>query len=284
MKSLLTTGTTISISEISTTSNLLNETGVIKRMRQVKIIGDELIKRNNMNIYESSSNQIIDETTSLNNFNFTNDDRDSMEGVSSITPIVSLKFDDTALNGTLIENEKIVKALNLSGNKNVIDPQPLRSNPGFYPDFTMDEFEQSNSVNTTSSDIFIYDKNFNINTVNISENHSDEFLKQYGFNNSINQKEINSSSSKLRTAGIGIVQVRMQNTTVLNDGSTRLIYSVHLGGKPVPAETAAKDMALLSPQEVALELGAPVIIQSERKLFNLAIQLNYFFFFFFSFI
>ncbi|KAK0076031.1 hypothetical protein PV326_011124, partial [Microctonus aethiopoides] len=264
MKSLLTTDTTISISEISTTSNLLNETGVRKRMRQVKIIGDELIKRNNINIEESSSNQIIDETTSLNNFNFTNDDRDSIEEVSSITPIVSLKFDDPALNETLIENGKIVKALNLSGNKNVIDPQPLRSNPGFYPDFTMDEFEQSNSVNTTSSDIFIYDKNFNINTVNISDNHSDEFLKQYGFNNSINQKEIN--SSKLRTAGIGIVQVRMQNTTVLNDGSTRLIYSVHLGGKPVPAETAAKDMALLSSQEVALELGAPVIIQSEPYL------------------
>ncbi|XP_053971084.1 uncharacterized protein LOC128872433 [Hylaeus volcanicus] len=59
------------------------------------------------------------------------------------------------------------------------------------------------------------------------------------------------------------VQVRMQNTSVTESGSTRLIYSVHLGGKPVPAEIAAKDMALLSPQEVALELGAPVLIQSE---------------------
>jgi len=63
----------------------------------------------------------------------------------------------------------------------------------------------------------------------------------------------------------GIVKVRMQNTSVIEGGATRLIYSVHLDGKPVPAETAARDMALLSPQEVALELGAPVIIQSERK-------------------
>ncbi|CAL7941770.1 unnamed protein product [Xylocopa violacea] len=62
------------------------------------------------------------------------------------------------------------------------------------------------------------------------------------------------------------VQVRMQNTSVTEGGATKLIYSVHLGGKPVPAETAARDMALLSPQEVALELGAPVIIQSEPYL------------------
>ncbi|KAJ8679668.1 hypothetical protein QAD02_015455 [Eretmocerus hayati] len=65
---------------------------------------------------------------------------------------------------------------------------------------------------------------------------------------------------------VGLVQVRMQNTSKLDDGATRLVYTVHLGGKPVPAETAAKDMALLSAQEVALELGAPVIIQSEPYL------------------
>ncbi|XP_076176292.1 uncharacterized protein LOC143151238 isoform X2 [Ptiloglossa arizonensis] len=62
------------------------------------------------------------------------------------------------------------------------------------------------------------------------------------------------------------VQVRMQNTSVTESGTTKLIYSVHLGGKPVPAEIAARDMALLSPQEVALELGAPVLIQSEPYL------------------
>lgn len=66
-------------------------------------------------------------------------------------------------------------------------------------------------------------------------------------------------------SGNEAVQVRMQNTSVTDSGATKLIYSVHLGGKPVPAETAARDMALLSPQEVALELGAPVLIQSERK-------------------
>ncbi|CAK9813164.1 hypothetical protein ANTPLA_LOCUS7718 [Anthophora plagiata] len=63
-----------------------------------------------------------------------------------------------------------------------------------------------------------------------------------------------------------IIQVKMQNTSVMENGATKLIYSVHLGGKPVPAETAARDMALLSSQEVALELGAPVLIQSEPYL------------------
>ncbi|KAI4494417.1 hypothetical protein M0802_008909 [Mischocyttarus mexicanus] len=69
-------------------------------------------------------------------------------------------------------------------------------------------------------------------------------------------------SSKLRSLD-GIVQVRMHNTSTIESEGTRLIYSVHLGGKPVPAETAARDMALLSSQEVALELGVPVIIRSE---------------------
>lgn len=65
---------------------------------------------------------------------------------------------------------------------------------------------------------------------------------------------------------VNLVQVRMQDTTVIDNSNLRLIYSVHLGGKPVPAETAASDMALLSPQEVALELGTPVLVQSTRKL------------------
>ncbi|KAK9299649.1 hypothetical protein QLX08_007441 [Tetragonisca angustula] len=88
--------------------------------------------------------------------------------------------------------------------------------------------------------------------------------------NDINSESINASKySELRSmdhAGDEIVQVRMQNTSVTESGATKLIYSVHLGGKPVPAETAARDMALLSPQEVALELGAPVLIQSEPYL------------------
>lgn len=69
--------------------------------------------------------------------------------------------------------------------------------------------------------------------------------------------------------GIGFVQVRMQNMSVVEGdvGATKLIYTVHLGGKAVPAETAAKDMTLLSAQEVALVLGTPVLIQSERGFF-----------------
>jgi len=77
-----------------------------------------------------------------------------------------------------------------------------------------------------------------------------------------------SMRSRLRLADgsiPGVVKVRMQNTSVIEGGAMRLIYSVHLDDKPVPAEMAARDMALLSPQEVALELGAPVIIQSERE-------------------
>lgn len=77
--------------------------------------------------------------------------------------------------------------------------------------------------------------------------------------------EMHSELRLMDISAVETVHVRMQNTSVTDGGATRLIYSVHLGGKPVPAETAARDMALLSPQEVALELGAPVLIQSERK-------------------
>jgi len=82
-----------------------------------------------------------------------------------------------------------------------------------------------------------------------------------------NDNEDASVRSRLRLADgsiPGVVKVRMQNTSIF-EGAMRLIYSVHLDDKPVLAEMAARDMMLLSPQEVALELGAPVIIQSERK-------------------
>lgn len=87
-------------------------------------------------------------------------------------------------------------------------------------------------------------------------------------NLAVNDTSSDSRAGQLREAEVevGLVQVRMQNTSTIEGGATRLIYTVHLGGKPVPAETAAKDMALLSAQEVALELGAPIIIQSEREM------------------
>ncbi|EFN74071.1 hypothetical protein EAG_04457 [Camponotus floridanus] len=87
--------------------------------------------------------------------------------------------------------------------------------------------------------------------------------------NRSSDEESVSMRSRLRLADgsiPGVVKVRMQNTSVIEGGAMRLIYSVHLDDKPVPAEMAARDMALLSPQEVALELGAPVIIQSEPYL------------------
>lgn len=70
---------------------------------------------------------------------------------------------------------------------------------------------------------------------------------------------------------VNLVQVRMQDVAVMDNSNLRLIYSVHLGGKPVPAEIAAKDMSLLSSQEVALELGTPVLVQSTRKLLKIII-------------
>ncbi|XP_020287267.1 uncharacterized protein LOC109856414 [Pseudomyrmex gracilis] len=85
-------------------------------------------------------------------------------------------------------------------------------------------------------------------------------------NRSSNNEDVRSKLRLADNAIPGVVKVRMQNTSVIESGATRLIYSVHLDDKPVPAETAARDMALLSPQEVALELGAPVIIQSEPYL------------------
>ncbi|XP_006562053.1 uncharacterized protein LOC725992 isoform X2 [Apis mellifera] len=139
------------------------------------------------------------------------------------------------------------------------------------------------NVSTTTTSI-----DFNENITNYTNQHSLENnisfnlssmmhnLQDYGNNYSVSEQEISnnvdgkniSNHSKLRLldrTGEETVQVRMQNTSITESGATKLIYSVHLGGKPVPAETAARDMALLSSQEVALELGAPVLIQSEPK-------------------
>ncbi|KAK2587457.1 hypothetical protein KPH14_003165 [Odynerus spinipes] len=81
----------------------------------------------------------------------------------------------------------------------------------------------------------------------------------------IDRNTSSTDRSKLRSLE-GVVQVKMHNISVVEGEGTRLIYSVHLGGKPVPAETAARDMALLSPQEVALELGVPVVVRSKPYL------------------
>lgn len=138
---------------------------------------------------------------------------------------------------------------------------------------------------------------FNENITNYTNQHSLENnvsfnlssmmnnLQDYKNNYSMSEQEVSnidgkniSKYSKLRLldhTGEETVQVRMQNTSITENGATKLIYSVHLGGKPVPAETAARDMALLSSQEVALELGAPVLIQSERKCLFINTFINY---------
>lgn len=149
------------------------------------------------------------------------------------------------------------------------------------------------NVSTTTTSI-----DFNENITNYTNQHSLENnisfnlssmmhnLQDYGNNYSMSEQEISnnvdgkniSNHSKLRLldrTGEETVQVRMQNTSITESGATKLIYSVHLGGKPVPAETAARDMALLSSQEVALELGAPVLIQSERKCLCINTFVNY---------
>ncbi|XP_046624070.1 uncharacterized protein LOC124306936 isoform X3 [Neodiprion virginianus] len=107
-----------------------------------------------------------------------------------------------------------------------------------------------------------------LNTSTIHTRHEQTSRSQeINFEKDANSSEpFEATQAKLRNLEVGKVQVMMQNMSLTEDGATRLIYSVHLGGEPVPAASAARDMALLSEQEVALELGAPVIIQSEPYL------------------
>ncbi|XP_012216989.2 uncharacterized protein [Linepithema humile] len=136
---------------------------------------------------------------------------------------------------------------------------------------SVDESTTIDSVHFTSDTIDESTKQLPRKLMPISSDSDNSKLNtDIGSNRSSNNESMSASvSSKLRLADgsiAGVVKVRMQNTSVIEGGATRLIYSVHLDDKPVPAETAARDMALLSPQEVALELGAPVIIQSEPYL------------------
>lgn len=52
---------------------------------------------------------------------------------------------------------------------------------------------------------------------------------------------------------------------------TEIIYSVFVAGKPVLATTAAKDMELLSNDEVVQVLESPIMTKAERKCFYLFI-------------
>ena len=61
------------------------------------------------------------------------------------------------------------------------------------------------------------------------------------------------------------VYVRVHNLTVTDDGNLELVYSVRVAGKPILATTAAKDMRLVSDNEVTAELGYTVITKAERK-------------------
>lgn len=44
-----------------------------------------------------------------------------------------------------------------------------------------------------------------------------------------------------------------------------IIYAVTVGGKPIPAITAANDMRLMTASEVIAELGHPILSKAERK-------------------
>lgn len=48
-------------------------------------------------------------------------------------------------------------------------------------------------------------------------------------------------------------------------GAARLLYWVRVRGRPVPAATAAHDMRLISDNEMAAELGLPIITKAERE-------------------
>jgi hypothetical protein len=64
------------------------------------------------------------------------------------------------------------------------------------------------------------------------------------------------------------VVVHVHNRTSKNTDELELVYTVHVGGKPVLAVAAAEDMKLVSNTEVTAELGYPVITKAERKYYT----------------
>ncbi|XP_029039183.2 uncharacterized protein LOC114874237 isoform X1 [Osmia bicornis bicornis] len=202
--------------------------------------------------------------------------------------LVERKPDVAHSQKEMIEKSKLTartdSEFQISKFRNTLLPKPDISNIENHKDHTsVDEYLKTSSliqeevlnenVSTTTP------VDFNESTteyIDVSSNSSS--LSPFSLSNRSKQQILNNISTEqtnvnkrsefrlLDHPGDQTVQVRMQNTSVTESGATKLIYSVHLGGKPVPAETAARDMALLSPQEVALELGAPVIIQSEPYL------------------
>lgn len=187
----------------------------------------------------SFKNTLVSTTTSVNDVGNRNE---------------QIRIDDFQLKMTKssLVKEKISYDKNLSATTSL----DFNENTTGYPDQRSLQYDLSFN---SSSDLFnnLHDRTNNRAT-------SREEILNDGGSDSTNTSKY-SELRLLDHSGDEAVQVRMQNTSVTDSGATKLIYSVHLGGKPVPAETAARDMALLSPQEVALELGAPVLIQSERK-------------------
>lgn len=70
--------------------------------------------------------------------------------------------------------------------------------------------------------------------------------------------------------------VYVHNRTSKNTDELELVYTVHVGGKPVLAVAAAEDMKLVSNTEVTAELGYPVITKAERKYYTVNYKGIYF--------
>ncbi|KAF7987481.1 hypothetical protein HCN44_003243 [Aphidius gifuensis] len=234
-------------------SQKINTTQV-KKMRQINLSsGNKYFRTNraseNYNIKPTQSPQYPDYSTTK-----TKDKLSST--ILTLTKTTTTVFTD---NEIILQSQNQDSTSKLTNDDNNITEITT-------PDYLILKTKENNNK-TLQTDIFSSEK-INLNVQNIStlivaeniNNTDDDYDKNKLLTN------ITSDSYKLQVSKIELVQVRMQNTSILDDGSTRLIYSVHLDGKPVPAETAAKDMSLLSSQEVALELGAPVIIQSEPYL------------------
>lgn len=147
--------------------------------------------------------------------------------------------------------KKIIKTLKGTEMQFTADDTLITTEPKYLNTDTLRE-------STTSIPSKLFNSKLNIDK--ISRNQS-----KISSNNDSTNADVRSKFRLVDGTVPGIVKVRMQNTSIVKDGATRLIYSVHLDDKPVPAETAARDMTLLSAQEVALELGALVITQSERE-------------------
>lgn len=60
------------------------------------------------------------------------------------------------------------------------------------------------------------------------------------------------------------VNIHIFNTSQIGN-DLGIIYTVSINGNPIPANTAANDMRLLTTREIIAELGRPILTKAERN-------------------